>query len=288
MTINAFPAPSKFQSISHLFVYDIVGFFDAVMMKTIKRPAGSLDSWIESQIEHSVDDPNVGFVENLYQTCSVSLIHLWHSRLRFVSHGPHLNTLKKDVANIRLWEENFAAGRLDIILEQSSRLKTNVVENLKGIGEILIYYFMRSDEDVINHQVEGSSFQHLMKELRSLLDNAAIFLSAEEKSDPSSDEDTSDDSSSTTQSEVNCYGRLHSYVVCLMDLVPAIEKYALYLQHRVTQLPHSRDSIIYLSHGAQPFARLIIDRYVNYPRTFAPRLMGMIDFPLQQHLLWRD
>lgn len=254
-------------------------------MKTVEKPAGLLDDSIESQIEHSADDSNVDFVESLYQACSVSLIHLWHSRLRFMSHGPRLNTLKKDVANLRLWEENFLTGRLDVILQQSSRLKTNVVENLQGIGEILMYYFLGSDENMINPQIESSSILSLVEELRSLLDNAAIFLSNEENSNSSSDEDTSDDSSSTTDRELYRYGRLHSYVVCLMDLVPAIERHAFCLQQRVALLPHSNDNVLHISEGALPFATRISDRFLSYCRMFAPRLTFMTDLPLRQNLL---
>lgn len=258
-------------------------------MKTVKRSAGSLDDSIESQIEHSADDSNVDFVESLYQACSVSLIYVWHSRLRFMSHGPRLNTLKKDVANLRLWEENFLTGRLDVILQQSSRLKTNVVENLQGIGEILMYYFLGSDENLIKPQIENSSIRNLVEELRSLLDNAAIFLSNEEKSNSSLDEDTSDDtsddSSSTTDRELYRYGRLHSYVVCLMDLVPAIERHAFCLQQRVAHLPHSNDNVLHMSEGALPFATRISDRFLSYCRILAPRLTFMTDLPLRQLLL---
>ncbi|KAJ5533469.1 hypothetical protein N7494_010021 [Penicillium frequentans] len=241
-------------------------------MKTVNKSAGLLDDSIESQVEHSADESNVDFVESLYQACSVSLIHLWHSRLRFMSHGPRLNTLKKDVANLRLWEENFLTGRLDVILQQSSRLKANVVENLKGIGEILICYFLGSDENMINPQIESSSIRNLVEELRSLLDNAAIFLSDEEKSNSSSDEDTSDDSSSSTDRELQRYGRLHSYVVCLMDLVPAIERHALCLQQRVAHLPYSNDKVFHMSEGALPFATRISDRFTTAPTALVEKL----------------
>ncbi|KAJ5564040.1 hypothetical protein N7513_000282 [Penicillium frequentans] len=241
-------------------------------MKTVNKSAGLLDDSIESQVEHSADESNVDFVESLYQACSVSLIHLWHSRLRFMSHGPRLNTLKKDVANLRLWEENFLTGRLDVILQQPSRLKTNVVENLKGIGEILICYFLGSDENMINPQIESSSIRNLVEELRSLLDNAAIFLSDEEKSNSSSDEDTSDDSSSSTDRELHRYGRLHSYVVCLMDLVPAIERHALCLQQRVAHLPYSNDSVFHMSERALPFATRISDRFTTAPTALVEKL----------------
>ncbi|KAJ5661027.1 uncharacterized protein N7484_000399 [Penicillium longicatenatum] len=241
-------------------------------MKKSKRYTGLLDDWIESQIEQSAQDPNVGFVETLYQTCSSIFLHLWRSRLRFMPYGPRRNTLKKDVAQLPLWEENFAPGHLDIILGQSSRLKTNVVENLKGIGEVLISHYVGSDDPMSNLQIESSSIQNLVKELRAHLDNAEIFLSTEEKSNSSSDEDTSDDSSSTTDGEMNRYGRLHSYVLCLMDLVPAIERHALCLQQRVTQPHEVSGNQFDISQSALPFAIRIRDRFTTAPVSLVERL----------------
>jgi hypothetical protein len=273
---------SSHLSSSHI---EPVGTHHAIYMKKSKKYTGLLDEWIESQIEQSAQDPNVGFVETLYQTCSSTFLHLWRSRLRFMPHGPRRNTLKKDVAKVPLWEENFAPGHLDIILGQSSRLKTNVVENLKGIGEILIGHFVGSDDTMSNLQIESGSIQNLVKELRAQLDNAEIFLSTEEKSNPSSDENTSDDSSSTTDGEMNRYGRLHSYVLCLMDLVPAIERHALCLQQRVTELHDLSGNKFALSQSALPFAIRIRDRFVSTSRNSAPILIFTKDLPLRQSLL---
>ncbi|KAJ6016881.1 hypothetical protein N7451_000260 [Penicillium sp. IBT 35674x] len=163
-------------------------------------------------------------------------------------------------------------GRLDIILEQSRRLKTNVVETLKEIGEILICNSSRYDESIVDPQVEGSFIQNHKQELERLLDNAAMFLSAEERSNSSSDEDTSDDSSSTAESELNRFGRLHSLVVCLMDLVPAIERHVFCLQQRVPQLSTPLPNMFHLSHGARPFAVLISDRFASAPTSLVERL----------------
>ncbi|KAJ5918365.1 hypothetical protein N7454_010740 [Penicillium verhagenii] len=248
-------------------------------MKKTQRSVGLLDEWINSQIEHITQDPNVGFVEVLYQTCSVVLVHLWRSHFRFMLDGARLNVMKRDVANMRLWEGNFSANHLDIILGQSSRLKTNVVENLKGIGDILVNYILESDKTIGFLQVESIARRDLVKDLRDLLQKATIFLSAEDKSSLSSDEDASDDSSddslSITDREFNCYGRLHSYVVCLMDLVPAIERQVLSLQQRVTHQIPSQDEVFLMSQSAQPFARRISDRFANAPTFLVERLAAV-------------
>jgi hypothetical protein len=236
-------------------------------MKATRETTELLGDWVMSGIDHSTQDPNVGFVETLYQTCSTALIHLWRSRFRLTSHGPHKNTLKKDVANIRLWEENFPPGYLDTILGQSDHLKTNVIENLKGIGNILMLYFAGCEGAAISPQNESNSTRDIVLELETQLEKAAIMLSAEERSESSSDDEEFDDSPSTTEREQNRYGRLHCYVSCLMDLTPVIEKHISRLQHKVEPPPTPLENVFRLSQSAQPFAMRIRDRLV-FPQVF--------------------
>ncbi|KAN0085427.1 hypothetical protein V8E54_001894, partial [Elaphomyces granulatus] len=241
-------------------------------MMAIEETTELLDGWVISRIDHSTQDPNFGFVETLYQACSTALAHLWRSRFRLISHGPRENTLKKDVANLWLWEENFPPGHLDTILGHSGHLKTNVVENLNEIGKILMPYFAGYDETTTSAQNESNSTRDLVQELETQLEKAAIILSAEERSDSSSDDEASDDSSSTIEREQNRYGRLHCYVSCLMDLAPVIEKHISCLQHKVEPRPAPLENVFRLSQSAQPFAMRIRDRFTNAPTPLVERL----------------
>ncbi|CAI7609755.1 unnamed protein product [Penicillium palitans] len=230
-------------------------------MKATKTTPQSLSDWVISRIDHSTQNPNVGFVETLYHSCSTALVYLWRSKFRLIPHHPHKNTLKKDVANLRLWEENFPPGHLDTILGQSCHLKRNVVENLKGIGNNLMPYFAGWDGTTTSGQSEGSSAWGVALELETQLQKAIIVLSAEESSDSSSDDEISDDSSSTTELEQNRFGRIHSYVSCLMDLAAVIDKRISLLHHQVELPPTLLENGIRLSHSAQPFAMRIRDRF---------------------------
>ncbi|PWY78490.1 hypothetical protein BO94DRAFT_558822 [Aspergillus sclerotioniger CBS 115572] len=234
-------------------------------MKTRKESTKLLTDWVISRIDHSIQDPNVGFVETLYHTCSTALSHLWKCQFRFIPYGPRKNTLKKDVANLRLWRENFPSGCLDTILEQSGPLKTNVVENMERIGTILMPYFATCDGMTTSAESESNSTQDLIQELGAQLEKAAIMLSAEDRSSSSSDDDASDDSFSTSESEQNRYGRLHCYVNCLMDVAPVIERHLSYLQHRVEPPSTHIENVFSLSQSAQPFAMRIRDRFTNAP-----------------------
>ncbi|KAJ5827300.1 hypothetical protein N7447_004063 [Penicillium robsamsonii] len=230
-------------------------------MKATKETTQSLSDWVISRIDHSTQDPNVGFVETLYHTCSTALVYLWRSRFRLIPHDSYKNTLKKDVANIRLWEENFPPGHLDTILGQSCHLKTNVIENLKGIGNILMPYFAGYDRTTTSGQNQRNSAWDLAQELDTQLEKATIMLSAEESSDSSSDDEVSDDSSSTIEREQNRLGRIHCYVSCLMDLAPVIDKHISFLQRKVEPRPTPLENVIRLSQSAQPFAMRIRDRF---------------------------
>ncbi|KAJ6144079.1 hypothetical protein N7471_003532, partial [Penicillium samsonianum] len=226
-------------------------------MKATKETTQLLSDWVISRIDNSTQDPNVGFVETLYHTCSTALVYLWRSRFRLTPHDPHKNTLKKDVANIRLWEENF----LPVTSTPFWDNHTNVVENLKGIGNILMPYFAGCDITTTSGQNERTSAWDLSQELYTQLEKATIMLSAEESSDSSSDDEVSDDSSSTTEREQNRFGRIHCYVSCLMDLVPVIEKHISLLQYKVEPRPTPLDNVIRLSESARPFAMRIRDRF---------------------------
>ncbi len=233
-------------------------------MKVAKDTSEFLDDWLVSRVDDSNhDDPNCGFVESLYQTCSAALIYLWKSRFRLDSHTLSNRSLQRDVASIRLWEENFPSGRLDHILGESSGLKINVLENLIGIGNILAPYFVSSEGTEKSMQNEGGSSKTMTGELETQLEKARIMLSAEERSDSSSDDETSDDSSSTIKRQENRFGRLHCYISCLVDLAPLIEKYSCNPQRGSAAQPIPAGNVFRLFHEAQPFARLISDRSVH-------------------------
>ncbi|BAE66600.1 unnamed protein product [Aspergillus oryzae RIB40] len=152
-------------------------------MKTKAETTDILDDWVVSRIDHSYENPNFGFVETLYQTCSAAL----------------KSTLKKDIASIQFWEENFPVGHLDTILAESSGLKIRVLENLRGIGKILIAFFTDYDEVIFSTQNERNPECNFANDLLIQVEKAALMLDVEEKSERSSDDETDDDSSPATE-----------------------------------------------------------------------------------------
>jgi hypothetical protein len=236
-------------------------------MKTKAESKSIIDDWVVSKIDYSIEDPNFGFIETFYQTCSAALDSLWKSQFRMINPGPHKSTLKKDIASIRLWEENFPPGHLDTVLAESSGLKIAVLESLMGIGKILVPYFTEGDgdEDVFDIGNENAPERNFAKELKTQLEKAALMFDPDETSDPSSDDETSDDSSSSTERHQNHLGRLHSYISCLIDLVPAIERYICSLQCKAEVQSVPIKTVFRLSHHAQPYAMRIRDRSVSSP-----------------------
>ncbi|KAJ9300049.1 hypothetical protein DTO271G3_2166 [Paecilomyces variotii] len=231
-----------------------------------------LEDWVTVRREQDKQDPNIGFVETLYQICSTALVYLWRSRLRFLSPSPHKKTLRKDVLSIWLWEENFPAGHLDHILAQSDRLKRNVVENLQEIGSILLPDLLAGDDGTISDAENGINSTHdLVRELRIQLEKAEIILSAEEHSDWSSGDDEPDERS-LTECEPNRYGRLHCYVNCLVDLAPLIETYLSSFLNKAEPQPSRHENVFHISPNAQPFAMRIRDRFANAPVALVERL----------------
>lgn len=234
-------------------------------METKAESKSILDDWVVSKIDHSIEDPNFGFVETFYQTCTAALNSLWKSQFRTMKPGPHKSTLKKDIASIRLWEENFSPGHLDTILAESSGLKIAVLESLIGIGKILVPYFTvgDGDEDVFDIRNESAPERNFAKELKTQLEKAALMFDPDETSDSSSDDETSDDSSSSTERHHNHLGRIHSYIICLVDLIPAVERYIYSLQCKAEAQSVPIKTVFRLSHRAQPYAMLISDRSVS-------------------------
>lgn len=287
---------------------------DAKKKKSVLQAPKSVNEWIRSNISsttnHGTLDPNIGFVEALYQTCSTIFICLWGSRFRSMPYGPRKNTLKKDIAQLRLWEENFPPNRLDIILEysSSSRLKMNVIENLYEIGKILMqckslighqscYWscieaqtscFTDCRESVSSVENQSTLTQDLVHELEILLEKATIILSDEERPDSSSDESSSDESSSTIEFEQNRYGRLHCYISCMIDLAPVIEKQISSLQYKMERRAPPLENAFHLSQSAQPFAMRIKDRSVNPPSVSPHKLIVKTAFETHQYLLLSD
>ncbi|KAI2842542.1 hypothetical protein CBS147343_5157 [Aspergillus niger] len=228
------------------------------------------EDWLTYRTDQSTLDPNLGFVELFYQTCSAALVHLWRSHFRSTIRGSHRNTLKKDVANIDLWEENFPIGHLDTILGRSQPLKLNVIENLKGIGNVLRPYFAIYDSST--HAGNGRDVaQDLGQELVTQLEKAVIILD-EAASDSSSDDDSSDNSSESSESEYNRFGRLHCYVNCLMELVPVIERNISRLKKEEQSQHVPLQSEFRLSQDAQPFAMRIRDRFLSASTLLVERL----------------
>ncbi|OOQ88852.1 hypothetical protein PEBR_11720 [Penicillium brasilianum] len=243
-------------------------------MKTKAESKSILDDWVVSKIDYSIEDPNFGFIETFYQTCSAALGSLWKSQFRAINPGPHKSTLKKDIASIRLWEENFPPGHLDTILAESSGLKIAVLESLIGIGKILVPYFRvgDGDEDVFDIRNESAPERNFAKELKTQLEKAALMFDPDETSDSSSDDETSDDSSSSTERHHNHLGRIHSYISCLIDLIPAVERYIYSLQCKAEAQSVPIKTVFRLSHRAQPYAMLISDRFTNAPSSLVKRL----------------
>ncbi|KAL3247352.1 hypothetical protein ABHI18_012424 [Aspergillus niger] len=228
------------------------------------------EDWLTYRTDQSTLDPNLGFVELFYQTCSAALVHLWRSHFRSTIRGSHRNTLKKDVANIDLWEENFPIGHLDTILGRSQPLKLNVIENLKGIGNVLRPYFAIYDSST--HAGNGRDVaQDLGQELETQLEKAVIILD-KAASDSSSDDDSFDNSSESSESEYNRFGRLHCYVNCLMELVPVIERNISRLKKEEQSQHVPLRSEFLLSQSAQPFALRIRDRFRSASTLLVERL----------------
>ncbi|KAJ5769461.1 hypothetical protein N7520_004020 [Penicillium odoratum] len=240
-------------------------------MKTKAKSEDPHYDWVMSKINHSSEDPNLGFVETLYQTCSASLLFLWKSQFRLTTHNPQKSTLKKDIASIQFWEENFPAGHLDDILGESSGLKIRVLENLAGISKILVSFFTDYGEARFSTLNDCDSENTLANDLETQLEKAALILDGEERSEPSSDEET-DDSSPTTERLQNRLGRLHSFISCLMNLTPVLERYisSLHCKAEVEIVPI--DTVFRLSHRARPYAMRIRDRFENAPTSLIERL----------------
>ena len=233
-------------------------------MKLKDWKAWALGDWL-SKSDHSSDNPNFGFVETLYQACSVALVALWKSHLRLTTHNPQKNTLKRDIASIRFWEENFPAGHLDTILAESSGLKIRVLENLTGISRILISLFADYDEATSSTQNKSDPQSNCSNNLETLVEKAAIVLEAEEGSESSSDDERKKIGRNrwiTPQCHRNRLGRLHSYTTCLVNLTPVVERYAYSLQCRAESQPTPTQTDFQFSPDAQPYAMRIRDRSV--------------------------
>ncbi|KAJ5726601.1 uncharacterized protein N7483_007958 [Penicillium malachiteum] len=240
-------------------------------MKTKADITDIPDDWLISKIDHSSENPNFGFVKSLYQTCSAALVSMWKSHIRLTPHNRQKSILKKDIASIHFWKENFPTGHLDTILAESSDLNIRVLQNLTGIGKILISIFTDYDEAIFSTNNKRYPEVKFSKELNTKVEKAALMLDVEERSDQSSDDET-DDSTPATERQQNRLGRLHSYISCLIGLTPVMERYIWSLQCKaeVQYVPIETD--FHSTHRAQPYAMRIRDRFSNAATSLVERL----------------
>ncbi|KAL2869650.1 chromatin remodelling complex Rsc7/Swp82 subunit-domain-containing protein [Aspergillus lucknowensis] len=219
-----------------------------------------VDSWVGSS--HSNLDPNFGFIESLYHTCATTLQRLWKFQSLLSLTTAQQASLKNNVVQLSLWEENFPSCRLDTILGHSNYLRIEVLENLFSIGKILMHYRRR-----ISAHLENGSFTAGLEDINPLVEKAAVILSENDTSDSSTDSDTDSDTSSISEAEGNQQGRLRCYIACLLELGPAIEKQIANIQFKLDRQALPAMNPFSLSEDAQPFAIRIKDRYVGpYPR----------------------
>ncbi|KAF9882694.1 hypothetical protein FE257_005521 [Aspergillus nanangensis] len=211
-----------------------------------------VDSWIESS--QSNLDPNFGFIESLYQTCTTTLQQLCKSRSSLSLTDAQQTALKNDVAQLRLWEENFPSCRLDTILSHSNYLRIEVLKNL-GSARSEHVYFIEEIED-----------------LSTLLEKVALIVSENDTSDSSIDSDTDSDSSLMSEAGKNQQGKLHCYIGCLMELGPSIERQIGNVQYKLDQQASLELNRFSLSEKAQPFAIRIKDRFKNAKVSLVERL----------------
>ncbi|KAJ6032529.1 hypothetical protein N7540_003261 [Penicillium herquei] len=245
-----------------------------LVKKTMKTKADTmdmLDDWLISKINDSSENPDFGFIETLYQTCSAALVSLWKSHFRSTTHNRQKGILKKDIASIHFWKENFPTGHLDTILTESSDLKIRVLENLTGIGKILIPLFTDYGEATFSANSKRYSEVNFLKELNTQVEKATLMLDVEERSDPSSD-DESDDFTPATERHQNRLGRLHSYTSCLIGLTPVVERYIWSLQRKAEIQYVPIETGFHSSHRAQPYAMRIRDRFSNAAAALVERL----------------
>ncbi|KAL2828863.1 hypothetical protein BJY01DRAFT_228203 [Aspergillus pseudoustus] len=224
-----------------------------------------VDSWIQSS--QSELDPNFGFIESLYHTCATTLQQLWKARSCLSLADAQQASLKNDVAQLTLWEENFPSCRLDTILGHSNYLRIEVLENLYGIGKILMQFYRRSSA-----KSEHVFFIEGTKDLSTLIEKAAVIVSENDTSDSSTDSDTDSDCSSMSEAGKNLQGRLHCYIGCLMELGPAIERQIGNIQFKLEQQAIPELNHFSLSENAQPFAVRIKDRFKDAKVPLVERL----------------
>ncbi|KAL4805217.1 hypothetical protein BDV18DRAFT_26095 [Aspergillus unguis] len=223
-----------------------------------------VDSWIASS--QSNLDPNFGYIESLYNTCTTALQQLWKSRSSLSLTDGQQFSLKNDVAQLSLWEENFPSCRLDTILGHSNYLRIEVLENLYGIGKILMQFY---------HSVSARS-EHVhfpeTEYLSILLEKAVVILSENDISDSSMNSDTDSDCSLMSEAGENQQERLHCYISCLMELGPSIERQIGNIQYKLDQQASPELNRFSLSENAQPFAIRIKDRFKDAKVPLAERL----------------
>ncbi|KAL2849695.1 hypothetical protein BJX68DRAFT_267011 [Aspergillus pseudodeflectus] len=226
-----------------------------------------VNSWLGSS--HSNTDPNFGFIESLYHTCSSTLQQTWRLKSYLSVTDAQQIVLRNDVAQLSLWEENFPSARLDTILSYSNYLRIEVLENLYRIGKILVQYCHRISAQF---QSDQAALPQNIDDFNTLLDKAAGIISEKETSELSTDSDTDSVCSSSTEAECNQHGRLHCYITCLMELGPAIERQMANIQFKLDQQALPQLSHFSLSENAQPFAIRIKDRFKDAKVSLVERL----------------
>ncbi|RDW79069.1 retropepsin-like aspartic protease [Aspergillus mulundensis] len=227
-----------------------------------------IDTWIASGPQTTNQDflgPDAGPVEVLYRRLSLYVSELWISVFRNHLHGPALNATRDAVVRLCLWKENFVPGRLDEILQYTSYLRENVLDTLRSICGAIIQ--IARGIPAIETQAVSS-----LRDLQFIHGQAIEELMNMDGSGSSSDGSSLSEEASFSESDINLYERLETYINCLMDLAIAVEHQTNNIRELLDESAVPERIELSVSEEARPFARIILDRFKDANLELVERL----------------
>lgn len=219
---------------------------------------------VESWLPDPSSTKSVGLVGQLFTTISAVLSAL-PEQLFAKESGSVIQSYQNEGERLFLWGQGLSAesGSLDERLDTSTELRSRVLSLLFSLGHAVYQASLRANSPLPERLVEKCSH------LRRQLDATQTLL--QDFSQITTDLDALSDSDTSEYAQEDFLDDLMTYIDCLLDLAPALERPALDF-NREDPPPISVEFFSTSDPQALVFCRKIRDRFPHLPKFLVERL----------------
>ncbi|KAI9729829.1 MAG: hypothetical protein M1834_006577 [Cirrosporium novae-zelandiae] len=228
-----------------------------------------------------------GIVELLYQACFDVFSQTW--KLIFTNTAPAKSIklkrgdLKESFTKFVIWHEGIDAGKWDKVLQYSKHLRDNILDNLYGIGIVLLKAISQSIHAEYNTYL--SELDSLIEKGRSVISGYDDYDDENDNELDSNDEDEDEgedenEDESENENEDEDEGEINRtmgisikiHVDCLMQLAPSLEHVSNHLELATKKALVVSPTNFKISKPAEIYVHNIRDKFSSADTVLVERL----------------